>query len=164
VDPFDIDDDSLKQFAESHFGRLPDDLFRDDYLSLLFAEKIEPLLGKNSIAFVYDFPTGQSALAKVLDDKPHCAARFEVYCNGMELANGFWELTDPKEQRQRFIDDNKKREQMGKPLIEIDETFLAAIEAGLPECSGVALGVDRLLMLALNQTRIEKVLPFAIKT
>jgi lysyl-tRNA synthetase class 2 len=163
IDPFDIDDKSLKQLAESHFGKLPEDLFRDDYLTLLFAEKIEPQLGRNAIAFVYDFPASQSALAKVLPDNPKCAARFEVYCQGMELANGFWELTDPKEQRQRFIEDNKKRQQMGRPTIEIDEAFLAAIEAGLPECSGVALGVDRLIMLALNQTRIEKVLPFAIE-
>ncbi len=160
IDPLLISDEELRQLANLHFGPLPDDLFRDDYLSLLFAEKIEPDLGDDAIVFVYDFPASQSALARLLPENAQCAGRFECYARGVELANGFWELTGVDEQRKRFIADNEKRKLMGKEEINIDEAFLQALESGLPECSGVALGVERLLMLALNKEHINEVLSF----
>ncbi len=161
-DPFEISDPDLRQLAQRKLGQLPDDLFRDDYLSLLFAEKIEPQLGPQSIVFVHDFPASQSSLARLLTDNPDRAARFEVYCRGVELANGFFELTDANQQEQRFHQDNNKRHQMNKPEINVDAAFIAALRSGLPSCSGVALGVDRLLMIALNKAHINEVIPFPL--
>lgn len=160
-DPLTIEASRLIKLAQQQLGQLPDDLQRDDYLSLLFASKIEPQLGQNSIVLVYDFPASQAALARLNPDR-QTAARFECYCRGIELANGFWELTDAKQQRQRFEQDNKQRKQMGKEAVDIDESFLSALEQGLPECSGVAMGVDRLLMIALGESDIAKVVPFAL--
>ncbi len=163
IDPLTISEQALREIAIDAFGPLPNDLFRDDYLTLLFAEKIEPQLGSNSICFVYDFPSSQSALARILPDNPHCAGRFEVYVQGTELANGFWELTDAQEQKIRFEEDNKKRLQMGKETVETDEAFLHALESGLPECSGVALGVDRLFMIASSKSTIDEVTYFPLR-
>ncbi len=162
INPFAISDSELKLFSEQQLGDLPDGLFRDDYLSLLFAEKIEPELGEHSIVFVYDFPASQSSLARLMEDKPECSARFEVYSRGVELANGFFELTDAEQQEARFRHDNIKRQQMNKPEINLDAAFMAALHSGLPDCSGVALGVDRLLMIAMNQSHINKVIPFPL--
>ena len=88
------------------------------------------------------------------------AHRFELYINGLELCNGFWELTDPREQRRRFDEDNRQRQRSGKPEMAVDEAFLAALDHGLPECSGVALGLDRLLMIKLGADDIREVLAF----
>ncbi len=164
LDPFVISDTELRQKAEQEFGPLTQDLFRDDYLSLLFAERIEPKLGfsgnEKTIDFVFDFPASQSSLAKLIPDNLDVAGRFEVFVAGTELANGFWELTDPMEQRKRFEADNKKRMEMGVASIELDESLLGAIEHGLPECSGVALGVDRLMMFAFDKSHINDVIAF----
>src|SRR5690606_2938615 len=107
--------------------------------------------------FVYDYPASQAALARV---RGHVASRFEAYLNGLELANGFHELTDPLEQRARFERDLAERARRGLPVHPIDERFLAALEHGLPECSGVALGFDRLVMCAIGARHIEEVLAF----
>ncbi|MCO7227425.1 EF-P lysine aminoacylase EpmA [Pleionea sp. CnH1-48] len=162
IDIESIDNASLREFTEQKLGHIPQDMFRDDYLSLLFATQIEPLLGRDSIAFICDFPASQSALARLLPSNPGYAGRFEVYVEGIELANGFWELTDAQEQRARFNEDNAKRVKMGKQTVDIDESFMAALEQGLPECSGVALGFDRLMMLAQKQCHINHVVPFAL--
>lgn len=130
----------------------------DDWLMLLFSYCIEPEL--QALTFVYDFPASQSALARVNSQDPRVSDRFEVYFKGIELANGFHELADSAEQRQRFVKNNQTRQAMNKPQMQIDEWFLSALENGLPDCAGVALGVDRLVMLALQETHLADVLSF----
>jgi len=112
--------------------------------------------------FIVDYPPKRAALAKIRKNAEgqEVACRFELYVNGIELCNGYEELTDAKEQRKRFLEDIEKRKEMGKPIPKIDENFLAALEKGMPECSGVALGLDRLYMLALGKNDIEDVLLF----
>lgn len=132
----------------------------DDWLMLLMSHCIEPYLGQNNQpVFVHDFPRSQAALARINNN---IAERFEVYLNGVELANGFHELSDSKEQRQRFENDLIKRIHMNYPMVPIDERLLSALEYGLPDCAGIALGIDRLVMLALNTNSIDDVLSFPI--
>ncbi|MCG3732279.1 elongation factor P--(R)-beta-lysine ligase [Vibrio cincinnatiensis] len=133
---------------------------RDTLLQLLFSIGIEPHIGQQVPIFVYDFPASQAALAKVNPQDPRVADRFEVYFKGIELANGFHELDDPQEQRTRFEQDNAKRLMMGLVEQPIDDHLIAALEAGLPPCSGVALGIDRLIMLALGEDHIDKITAF----
>lgn len=135
---------------------------RDTLLQLLFTMGVEPHIGKEKPAVVYHFPATQASLAVISTEDHRVAERFEVYYKGMELANGFHELTDVSEQRQRFEQDNRKRAAMGLPVQPIDENLLAALEHGLPACSGVAVGVDRLIMLALNAERISDVIAFPV--
>jgi len=118
---------------------------------------IEPNLGKNCAEFIVDYPPERAALAKI---RNNAACRFELYINGIELCNGYEELTDANEQKKRFLEDVEKRKQIGKPVPKIDYDFLAALEKGMPECSGVALGLDRLYMLALGKESIADVLLF----
>lgn len=138
------------------------DFQRDRWLSLLLTHCIEPKIGRERPIFIYDFPVTQAALAKIrYEETPPVASRFEVYFKGLELANGFHELQNAKEQRKRFEADLLFRQQNNLPSVEIDENLLAALDAGLPDCSGVALGVDRLIMIALNAKSINEVLSFA---
>lgn len=127
-------------------------------LDVLFSHCIEPKLGKERPILLYDFPYFQAALAKIRDDG--MASRFELYFHGIELANGFHELQNPIEQRVRFEKDLSVRSQSQTSVLKMDERFLAALQHGLPDCAGVALGVDRLMMLALNQSSIASVLSF----
>lgn len=132
----------------------------DQYLFLLMSHVVEPYLADFAEpVFVYDFPTSQAALAKV---KNGIAERFEVYFKGVELANGFAELTDADLQDARFQKDNATRRLRGLSTREIDKRFIQALKYGLPECSGVALGVDRLLALLLNESDIARVVAFTI--
>ncbi len=133
---------------------------RDTLLQLLFSIGIEPHIGQEVPVFVYDFPASQAALAKVNRHDPRVADRFEVYFKGIELANGFHELDDAAEQRRRFEQDNRQRLAMGLAAQPIDEHLLAALVAGLPACAGVALGIDRLIMLALGEDHIDRVTAF----
>jgi elongation factor P--(R)-beta-lysine ligase len=133
---------------------------RDELLELLMGAVIGPKLGRTALTFVYDYPASQAALARLNPRDPRTALRFELYCKGMELANGFQELASASEQRARFERDNEERRRRGLPTYAIDERLLAALEAGLPECAGVALGFDRTLMLAAEVDHIEDVLPF----
>ncbi|MEM8961831.1 MAG: EF-P lysine aminoacylase EpmA [Acidobacteriota bacterium] len=140
---------------------------RDTWLHLLLATVIEPRLGVTddgdlAIAFVHDFPASQAALAKIRHEpgRPTVAERFEVFIGGIELANGFHELTDATEQRARFESDLAQRERLGLPTVPIDERLLAALEHGLPPCAGVALGFDRLVMLATGSDHIDEVIAF----
>ncbi len=135
---------------------------KDTLLQLLFSVGIEPLIGQEAPCFIYHFPASQAALAKVCDDK-RVAARFEVYFKGIELANGFYELDDAKEQLTRFEIDNQKRLTMQLEPQPIDMNLINALENGLPDCAGVALGIDRLIMLALNKDHIDEVMAFSIK-
>lgn len=130
------------------------DLNRDGWLDIIMSHMVEPALPKDTLVFISEFPASQAALAKVTTGAEgySVAQRFELFFNGTELANGYDELTDAEEQRRRFV-----REANGRP---IDENLLTAIEHGLPECSGVAMGVDRLLMHLLQAGRISDVLSF----
>jgi lysyl-tRNA synthetase class 2 len=133
---------------------------RDELLELLMATVVGPRLGEGGLTFVYGYPASQAALARLDPDDPRAAQRFELYCDGIELANGFQELTAAREQRARFERDVAERRRLGLPDAAIDERLLAALAAGLPDCCGVALGFDRTLMLAAGAERIDAVLPF----
>jgi elongation factor P--(R)-beta-lysine ligase len=129
----------------------------DIWLELLFVNFVEPNLGIDHPTFIYDFPASQAALAKIRQDKYLVAERFEVYLHGIELANGFHELTDPIVQRQRFADENKQRKIYNLPLIPLDKEFLTAL-AKLPACSGVALGLDRLLLIMTKANSLQEII------
>ena len=135
---------------------------RSTCLDLIFSMAIEPELPRG-LVFVHDYPSCQSALAQLGRDNAGntVARRFEVYCNGMELANGYFELTDSVEMKSRFDADIALRQAVGKSPMAIDTNLLAAMEAGLPKCSGVALGVDRLLMQLLDTDDIADVISFS---
>ncbi len=136
----------------------------DPWLDLLLSHCIEPRLGPG-LVFVYDYPASQAALARLRWDDPHgppVGERFELYLDGVELANGFHELADGAEQRRRFEADNAARQARGLPVMPLDGRLLAALDAGLPDCAGVALGVDRLVMQAAGADSLEAVLAFAI--
>jgi elongation factor P--(R)-beta-lysine ligase len=133
---------------------------RDELLDLLMGAAVGPRLGANALTFVHGYPATQAALARLDPQDPRAALRFELYCEGVELANGFNELSSAAEQRARFNQDNAERHRAGLPAFSPDELLLAALEAGLPECSGVALGFDRTLMLATGAKTIDEVLPF----
>lgn len=135
---------------------------RDTLLQLLFTVGVEPHFGRDKPAFVYHFPASQASLAVISTEDHRVAERFEVYFKGIELANGFHELTDGDEQLQRFEQDNRSRAKRGLPQHPIDMNLIAALKHGLPDCSGVALGVDRLVMLALNAERLSDVIAFPV--
>jgi len=130
---------------------------RDACLDLIVSTLVGPKLGRDRITFIHDFPASQAALARV---QGRVAARFEAYLDGIELANGFHELVDADEQRKRFVADNAERARRGLPPMPVDEQMLAALENGLPECAGVALGFDRLVMCAAGAQHIDEVLAF----
>jgi lysyl-tRNA synthetase class 2 len=136
-------------------------LTKDDLLTILLSDYIEPNLDKNKLVFLYDYPSTQAALARVdKSSKFPVAKRFEVYYQGLELANGFYELADYQEQSARFTCDLAKRAELGFALVKQDNNLIAALKHGLPECSGVALGLDRLLMLKLGFSDIKQVITF----
>ena len=141
----------------------PDD--RDGRLHLLISHLVEPRLPAGRITFVHDFPASQAALARVRPGgggEPPLAERFEVYVGPVELANGFHELTDAAEQRRRSGRDRAERRRLGLPVPPLDERFLEALAAGLPACAGVALGFDRLVMLAAGAGDIAEVIAFPV--
>lgn len=128
-----------------------------DIFSRILSEKVEPQLGAGRITVLYEYPSVEAALARTTARDPRVAERFELYACGMELANGFGELTDPEEQRRRFIAEMDVKEQVYGERYPIDEELLEAL-AMMPPASGVALGLDRLVMLAAGATRIDQVL------
>ena len=134
---------------------------RNNCLNLIFSVCIEPKLPRG-LVFVYDYPECQSALAQLKKDPEgnHVARRFEAYLDQLELANGYVELNDPKEQMVRFSKDLIIREKLGKKIIPVDTDLLESMKFGLPVCAGVAIGVDRLLMKLLNLDQICEVIPF----
>lgn len=135
-----------------------DEQDRDQYLFLLMSHVVEPYLGRiDAPVAVYDFPLSQASLARVKDG---VAERFEVYYRGVELANGFHELTDVDAQAERFARDQEIRAAQGLNVVEADRFLLQALDYGLPSCSGVAMGVDRLLALALGMPAISNVISF----
>lgn len=162
LDPHHCDEEECRALALErgiHAGQL--DL--DGWLDLLLTHLIQPGMNAEGITVITDFLPQQAALARIRQDAGNgiaVAERFEVYLGQAELANGYQELTDPQEQRQRFDQDRKLRQLRGEDITPVDQRLLAALNAGLPECSGVALGVDRLLMAILGVDHIDMVLAF----
>lgn len=163
IDPFTTPLDELRQLASARGGLDMHDSERDACLDLLMSLEIEPTLGCGGIDIVVDYPASQAALARKHIDPEGTvvAARFEIYVSGLELANGYDELTDANEQSARFAEDNHQRDRLGKPQVDIDQRLVAALTAGMPEGSGVALGVDRLIQLALGKQSVAEVMAFA---
>jgi lysyl-tRNA synthetase class 2 len=162
VNPFADTDDALRRLVEEFGVENFADLSRDDLLDLVLTHVIEPRLGHCQPTIIHDYPPSQAALARVRDGDPPFAERFEVFVEGVELANGYHELTDPAEQRRRFEADLEARTGRGLPEVPVDERLLSALEHGLPACAGVALGVDRLLMVAFGTRDLSKVVSFPI--
>jgi lysyl-tRNA synthetase class 2 len=129
----------------------------DDLFFKIFLTEIEPKLGQGRLTVLKDFPAALAALAKKSEADPRYAERFEIYMGGLELCNGFSELTDVHEQRERFTAEHALRQQLGKDMYDIDESFLDALQLGMPESGGNALGVDRLIMLLVDVASIEQV-------
>ncbi len=164
IDPHRAELKELKRKARAHTDIHWDDEDRDVWLDVLMTHCIEPSLGAG-LVFVHDYPESQAALARVECDSTGTpvARRFEAYVGGVELANGYWELTDAEEQARRFEKDRSQRHRLGVAQVEADEKLLAAMRSGMPACAGVALGVDRLLMLMGAGDRIGDVLSFSFE-
>jgi lysyl-tRNA synthetase class 2 len=161
LDPFTATLDELQSVARARLdtGTISGD--RDLWLDLLMSHLVEPQLADRGMCFIYDYPASQAALARIETVEGVAVGhRFELYVDGIELANGYFELLDAAEQRRRFEQDNVRRRELGLPERPLDERLLAALEHGMPQCSGVALGVDRLLMLSTGVSDIRKVLAF----
>ncbi|SDL06180.1 lysyl-tRNA synthetase, class 2 [Franzmannia pantelleriensis] len=164
IDPFSVALDELQRLATKHGGLDMSDSPRDDCLDLLMSLVIEPTLGGEGVDVVVDYPASQAALARRHrdpDDGEWVASRFEIYLAGLELANGYDELTDGDEQSARFAEDNAQRRALGRPEVDVDTRLLAALAHGMPVGSGVALGLDRLLQLALGKQSVAEVMAFA---
>lgn len=162
LDPLSADLSELVEKAEKHQLMGAENESRDTLLQFLFSTVVEPQIGQEAPVVVYHFPASQAALAQISSEDLRVAERFEFYYKGLELANGFHELSDAREQLRRFQQDNLQREKMGLPVRVIDTRLLAALQAGIPNCSGVALGVDRVLMIAMGTESIKEVISFAI--
>lgn len=166
IDPFTVRLDVLRKRAEQEArmtsGNMADES-REVCLDILMSTRIEGHLGDQELTAVVDYPANQAALAKRHQDAhgDWVASRFELYLNGVELANGYDELTDADEQRQRFEADNAQRQALGLEQVDIDEQLLQAMAYGLPAGAGVALGMDRLIQQALGKSRLEEVISFA---
>jgi lysyl-tRNA synthetase class 2 len=164
INPHGTSADECRQYARAHNIEQPvgleDDV--DEWLDWLLTQCVIPSFPTNSYTYIYDYPRSQAALAKLHKDVDgyNVAARFELFYGATELANGFDELLDADEQRQRFQQETDERQQAGLPPAVIDERLLEALRYGLPACSGVALGLDRLLMLLAGKTKLDQVLAF----
>lgn len=132
------------------------------WLDFLFSHKVQPHLGKNSLCMVYGYPACQSSLARINDDDPKVTDRVELFIDGVELGNGFYELADAEEQHRRFAEEMEVRKQRKLLAVTEDRRFIAALEAGLPDCAGMAIGLDRLLMTGFQKPTIDDVLCFPI--
>jgi lysyl-tRNA synthetase class 2 len=165
VDPFDSDETALRRAAQAlgFDGPPTRDAGRDELLDLIVGAQVGPSLGANALTFLHRYPASQAALARLDPDDPRVALRFELYHRGVELANGYHELSSGAEQRSRFAADLQNRATRGLPAAAIDANLLAALDAGLPDCAGVALGFDRVLMLACGASKIDEVLAFPVE-
>ena len=163
LDPFAVDDRTLLKRIASLDINPPAEwrsMDRDSWLNLLLVDFVEPHLGFETPTILYDYPASQAALAKIRPGPPPVAERFELYINGIELANGYHELLDPEELLHRTERANQERQRDGNQALPVKSRLLEAMEAGLPDCCGVALGFDRLVMLAAGVDCIEEVLSF----
>jgi lysyl-tRNA synthetase class 2 len=163
VDAFDSTEDELLDAARQHGIHCDAQLDRDARLDLLMGLIVGPRLGRGRPCFVCDYPATQAALARLKPGLPRVAARFELYLDGLELANGFHELAQPEEQRARFTQDLSRRRARGQQETPLDENFLAALKSGLPDCAGVALGFDRLVAIALGADKLAEAMAFSIE-
>jgi len=159
LDPFTAAEAELLEAAR-RLGLKSPGANRDELLEFLMGVRVGPRLGHGALTFIHGYPATQAALARLDPADPRAALRFELYCDGVELANGFHELQSAAEQRARFERDNAERQRTRQPVRPPDERLLAALSSGLPDCSGVALGFDRTLMLALGAKHIDAVLAF----
>lgn len=132
------------------------------WLDFIFSHNVQPHLGENAVCMVYSYPACQSSLARINESNSHVTDRVEVFLNGIELGNGYYELTDAQEQGRRFDMELAIRQQRKRPVTVKDERLISAMEVGLPECSGMAIGLDRLLMLLISSANINDVLNFPI--
>jgi lysyl-tRNA synthetase class 2 len=165
IDPFAADVSALERAGRERGLAPPMSFDRDDrdaWLDWLLVELVEPQLGQSAPTILHDYPPTQAALARVRDETPPVAERFELYVDGIELANGYHELLDADVLRERNRANNARRKKDGKPELPEDSRLLAAMEAGLPPCTGVALGFDRLVMLAVGAKNLSEVLTFPI--
>ena len=162
VDAFSSSEAELREAAIRHGISCEADLDRDAKLDLLMGLVVGPRLGRDRPCFICDYPASQAALARLRPGDPRVAARFELYLDGLELANGFHELVQPKEQRSRFTHDLEVRRVRGRHRPPLDENLLAALENGMPDCAGVALGFDRLVAIALGANRLADAMSFDI--
>ena len=162
IDPHTGSTEELWIKARSH-GFDSDGPNRPVLLDFLFNRLVMPHLGLLAPEFIYDFPVSQAALSRIRHDSPPVAERFELFIAGIEIANGFHELVDASEQRQRFNADNERRRSLGLPAVAIDENLMAALAHGLPNSAGVSVGIERLLMAMLGYDRIDQVVSFTYK-
>ena len=160
LDPLACSESDLEDCAMER-GIVAGVLDQNEWLDLLISEIVQPALPGNAFTVVYDYPPEQAALARIRPGNPSLAERFEVYLGRIELANGYQELTDAEEQRRRFEREIRDSQARGEDPGPYDRMLVAALENGLPECSGVALGVDRLLMAMLKLDDIDSVLAFS---
>lgn len=160
-DPHRAELKALRVLVRQRLAAASDAWSRDDCLDALMAVVVEPSLPAEQLTFITHYPASQAALAQFeTQGELTLARRFELYWGHLELANGYFELTDAAEQQRRFVADQRRRQAQGLPAAQPDQRLLAAMQAGLPECAGVALGVDRLLMRILGVDHIAAVLPF----
>ncbi|MBS7457529.1 EF-P lysine aminoacylase EpmA [Coralloluteibacterium stylophorae] len=159
LDPFAADEAALRA-ALGDVVLDPEGLGRDDWLDLLMTHRIQPTFADDAITVVHDYPATQCALARIRRDDPPVAERFELYLGPLELANGYHELADGAEQRARFERDGAVRRARAAVVPAMDARLLAALDAGLPDCAGVALGIERLLMAMQGGVAIDAVLAF----
>ena len=164
VDPLEAGIETLREFAQTQNLLVSDStsMDREDWLNLLMVSFIEPELGREGLCFVVDYPAAQASLARLNPHDERTAARFELYWKGVELANGFEELTDADEQSERFERENCLRFSGGQRPMPVDDALLAALESGMPPCAGVAVGLDRILMCQLGFEDIDRVQPFSL--
>jgi len=161
INPHDASVEQLSNMA-SNFGLISQTDEPSELLDYIFCEKITSHLGQNKPTFIYDYPVCQSALAKLRDGEFQVAERFELYISGIEIANGFNELCNATEQKKRFEKNKEYRKKRGMKNYDIDENFIAALENGLQSCAGVAIGIDRLLMLIAECDDINQTLAFSL--
>jgi len=162
IDPHTASDDLLRRRVEALGMEDTGGLRRDDLLDLVLSHLIEPKLGHCQPSFIHDYPASQAALARIRTSEPPLAERFEVFLEGVELANGYHELTDPEEQQRRFLSDLAARRTASLAPVPIDQRLLVALQHGLPPCAGIALGIDRLLMVKTGTRDIGEVLAFPV--
>jgi elongation factor P--(R)-beta-lysine ligase len=160
IDPLSAGREEVIEYCASRGRDFPKDFALTDALQFVMAEFVEPELPKDAMVFVHNYPADQAVLAKLGPEDTRVARRFEAYCGGMELVNGFEELVDWKENERRQNIEIEKRKAAGKDALAVDRSFIEALKRGLPSCSGAALGLDRLIMLALGKKEIGEVMTF----